>query len=65
MKLFFQSAMIFFATLMTAAVVALGEPGKPEVAASTPSPTRTAHSQVSNSHPWKNVTASLATLRLR
>ena len=32
MKLLIQSAMIFFGTLMAAAVVALGEPGKADVA---------------------------------
>jgi hypothetical protein len=40
MKLFLQSAMIFFGTLLAAAVVALGEPGSAEVqmaAQSTPS----------------------------
>jgi hypothetical protein len=31
MKLFLQSAMIFFGTLLAAAVVALGEPGYAEV----------------------------------
>jgi hypothetical protein len=32
MKLMLQSAMIFFGTLMAAALVALGEPAKQEVA---------------------------------
>jgi hypothetical protein len=64
MKLFIQTAMIFLATLMTAAVVALGEPAKLEVAMSTPLSARTAHTEVSNQHPWTDVTASLTTLRL-
>lgn len=43
MKLLLQSAMIFFGTLMTAAVVALGEPAQADVAlaeaaAAAPSP---------------------------
>lgn len=39
MKLLLLSAMIFFATLMAAAVVALGEPAQAEVAlATTPMP---------------------------
>jgi hypothetical protein len=65
MKLFMQTAMIFFATLMTAAVVALGEPAKQEVALSTPHPTRSGHVQISKSNPWTDVAASLTTLRLR
>jgi hypothetical protein len=32
MKLFLQSAMVFFGTLIAAALVALGEPGSAEVA---------------------------------
>ena len=31
MKLFLQSAMVFFGTLLAAALVALGEPGKAEL----------------------------------
>jgi hypothetical protein len=31
MKLFFQSAIVFFGTLLAAALVALGEPGTAEV----------------------------------
>ena len=31
MKLFLQSAMVFFGTLLAAALVALGEPGSAEV----------------------------------
>jgi hypothetical protein len=31
MKLFFQTAVVFFATLLAAALVALGEPGAAEI----------------------------------
>ena len=31
MKLFFQSIVVFFATLLAAALVALGEPGEAEI----------------------------------
>jgi len=36
MKLLIQSAMIFFGTLMAAAVVALGEPAQADVALASP-----------------------------
>lgn len=35
MKLLIQSAMVFFGTLIAAALVALGEPGKADVAIAT------------------------------
>ena len=57
MKLLIQSAMIFFGTLMAAAVVALGEPSKADVhrtATSRPQPTATTlHRDLSaHAHPW-------------
>lgn len=38
MKLLLQSAMIFFGTLMAAAVVALGEPAQADVSMVVPAP---------------------------
>jgi hypothetical protein len=56
MKLLIQSAMIFFGTLMAAAVVALGEPAKADVAvtAGAAPPTRqtSLRHDISNSRPW-------------
>ena len=58
MKLLMQSAMIFFGTLMAAAVVAFGEPAKADVdtaAGVVPQATVTAlHRDLSSrhAHPW-------------
>jgi hypothetical protein len=43
MKLLIQSAMIFFGTLMAAAVVALGEPAQADVAMDTGAGPSTSH----------------------
>ena len=42
MKLFLQSAMVFFGTLIAAALVALGDPGHAEVAMAAQTGTSTA-----------------------
>lgn len=59
MKLMIQSAMIFFGTLMAAAVVALGEPVKGHIGLSLAPEPIARHSglrrEVSNSHPWSDV----------
>ena len=59
MKLLIQSAMIFFGTLMAAAVVALGEPAKVEAGMSVAPAPMARHPglrrEVSNSHPWSDL----------
>jgi hypothetical protein len=55
MKLLIQSAMIFFGTLMAAAVVALGEPGKADEAFIRSVATQShngAQMDAADSHPW-------------
>jgi hypothetical protein len=53
MKLLLQSAMIFFGTLMAAAVVALGEPGKSDVAvAREASAHASAQRNAAGNFPW-------------
>ncbi|MDQ6881509.1 MAG: hypothetical protein M3150_05385 [Pseudomonadota bacterium] len=57
MKLLIQSAMIFFGTLMAAAVVALGEPAEAGMSVAPVPMARHPglRGQVSNSHPWSDL----------
>ena len=67
MKLMIQSAMIFFGTLMAAAVVALGEPAKADIAlAAGASATASVHQQEpTNRRSWIDSAASKQGFSLR
>lgn len=68
MKLLIQSAMIFFGTLMAAAVVALGEPGKADVAVARTAvrnASAVARPDTPDSQPWFAIASIQAGYRLR
>ena len=67
MKLMIQSAMIFFGTLMAAAVVALGEPAKADIAlAASASASTGAHQQQStNREAWTQSASGKQGISLR
>lgn len=68
MKLLIQSAIIFFGTLMAAAVVALGEPAQADVAlASGSAPSTSQGAQDGARHPlaWIELASNKAGLSLR
>ena len=68
MKLLIQSAMIFFGTLMAAAVVALGEPGKADVALASSvlrSTSPAAHRDSPQRQPWLETASMKAANWLR
>jgi hypothetical protein len=63
-KLLLESAMIFFGTLMTAGVVALGEPGASRAQASAWHQTSTAHAVnrvVDFARPWVDIASGQRT----
>jgi hypothetical protein len=65
MKLLIQSAMIFFGTLMAAGLVALGEPGKAEVAIARSVSSDGAAQRNPHKHPWVEVVSAKARFETR
>lgn len=65
MKLLIQTAMIFFGTLLCAAVVALGEPGKAEVALVRGADRPEARSDFSGPFSWIRIASTQTGFGLR